>query len=122
MTQANYHAIAVSCAVLIIFIGLVHEVVGPTLYPWAPGWFGPVIWHGMGVTIMILGLVCLATIMGGLHAPLAGIGIVLAVGGLSAVGLMVYREDKFHFVALCNAIAAVVMIWSHRKCTNIQGL
>lgn len=45
MTQeeANTRAVSTSAAFLIAFIGAAHEVVGLTLFPWAPPWFGPIL-------------------------------------------------------------------------------
>jgi hypothetical protein len=110
-----YWPLSVACAVLVAFIGLVHEVIGPTLYPWAPAWFGLFIWHGMGVTIIVLGLICVVTLLGKLSAPVVPIAIILALGGFAAVGLMIYKEDNFHFFALCNSVASLGMIYCYRK-------
>ena len=34
--EANLRAISLCAAFLIALLGLTHEVVGPTLFPWAP--------------------------------------------------------------------------------------
>lgn len=115
LSQENYRAVAISCGVLITFIGLVHEVIGPIIYPWAPGWFGPLLWNGMGILVIVLGILSLSVLFGKVKAPLVPIAFVLAVGSLAAVGLMVYRQDHFHFFAFSNSLAAITMAYCYRR-------
>jgi len=66
MTQreANLRSISVCAAFLMALLGLTHEVVGPTLFPWAPEWFGPIAWHGIGIAAIVIGLLCLGAVFG----------------------------------------------------------
>src|SRR5581483_3735177 len=54
-------AIACAGAVLLAYVGVVHEVVGTTLYPDGPAWFGGALgWHAAGAALIVLGLVTAA--------------------------------------------------------------
>ena len=52
--ELNLYATSITCAVIIAFIGLIHEVAGLTLSPWAPIFFGPFWWHFIGIGVIIL--------------------------------------------------------------------
>jgi hypothetical protein len=55
-------AIAACGSVLVAFIGLAHEFVGATLFPWAPSAFGGAIgWYTLGAVGIAIGVSMLVT-------------------------------------------------------------
>lgn len=106
--------IASCCAFLIAFIGLVHEVAGPTLFPWAPAFFGAFLWHGIGALAIVLGLLLLGGTMGIIAVPVIPLAMSAAVGGLAAVIFIAVYAGAFHFFALALFIAAVGIVLLHR--------
>ena len=59
---ALYQSLAACGAAVIMFIGVCHEFVGHTLFPWGPDLMGgPIGWHGLG--IFVIGAGCL--VLGG---------------------------------------------------------
>jgi hypothetical protein len=61
MTQqeALYRSLAACGAFHIAFVGLVHEVMGPTLFPFLPAVFGFFVWHATGFAFIMVGLLLL---------------------------------------------------------------
>jgi hypothetical protein len=122
MTQqeANTQSISVCAAFLIAFIGMAHEVVGPTLFPWAPGWFGPILWHAIGIAAIVLGLSCLGGVLRIFKFPIVPCGILLGFGGIAAMTLMVVMHQEFHYFAMWLAIAGFTLATSQRKAARLQ--
>ena len=117
MTQqeANCQSLAASGAFFIAMTGLAHEVVGPTLFPWAPEWFGPIAWHGIGVFTIVLGLLLLAATLRLIRFPVVPGAIFAAIGGLAATALMAVLHQEFHFFAFSLAIIGFAAAYFYRK-------
>jgi hypothetical protein len=113
--RSTSQTLSACCAFLIAFIGLVHEAVGPKLFPWAPDFFGVVLWHGIGVLAIALGLLLLGGTMGLMVVPVTPLAIFAAIGGLAAVLFIAMHAGEFHFFALSLSIAAVGVAVLHRR-------
>ena len=114
--QARNQALAASGAMIIAFIGVVHEVVGETLFPWAPAFVGGyLIWYAMGAACIAFGLALLGATLGMVRLPVVWPCIALAVG---TIGLTVFVEivhGQFHFFAVSLAVAGLMTAWFYRK-------
>ena len=118
--QANYQSLAASGSFYIAFTGLTHEVVGPILFPWAPDWFGPIAWHGIGIIAMVLGLLLLAGTLRLIKFPVVPGAIFAVIGGLAATTLMAVKNQEFHFFAFSMAVIACGIVYFYRK-ANVQS-
>lgn len=103
------------CAFLIAFIGLVHEVAGPTLFPWAPAYFGFVLWHAIGVVVITLGLLLLGGSLGLITVPMVPLALLTSTGALAAGILVAVTHQQFHFFALCVVIAGITIAVLQRR-------
>lgn len=114
--QARAQALAASGAVIIAFIGIVHVVVGETIFPWAPAFVGGyLIWYAMGVACLAFGLALLGATLGLNRLPVVWPCIVLAVGAVGLTVLVEVIHHEFHFFAVSLAVAALMTAWFHRK-------
>lgn len=114
--QARYRALATSGATIIAFVGVVHLVVGETIFPWAPAFVGGYfIWYAMGVACLAFGLALMAATLGLVRLAVVVPCIVAAVGGLALTVLVAVVQGEFHFFAVSLAAAALVTAWSHPK-------
>ena len=85
--QERHQALAASGAAIIAFIGIVHEVVGETIFPWAPAFVGGyVIWYAMGGACLAFGLALLAATLGLIRMPVV---VPCLVGAIGAIALTV---------------------------------
>lgn len=109
-------SLASAGAILIAYVGVVHEVVGSTFYPEGPASFGgPLGWHAAGLGAIAAGGVLLLAALGRTRVPwrtlaavVAGAGAVVAVGDA-------WQERSFHLFAATLPIAALaVAIGLHR--------
>jgi len=114
--QARNQALAASGAVIIAFIGIVHIVVGETIFPWAPAFVGGyVIWYAMGAACIAFGLALLGATLGMNRLPVVWPCIALAVGALGLTVLVEVIHGEFHFFAVALAVAALMTAWFYRK-------
>jgi len=114
--QARNQALAASGAMIVAFIGVVHVVVGETIFPWAPAFVGGyVIWYAMGVACLAFGLALLAATLGLVRLPVVWPCIVLAVGSLALTALVEVIHREFHFFAVALAVAGAMTAWFYRK-------
>ena len=122
MTQqeANYQSISVCASFLIAFIGAAHEVVGPTLFPWAPDWFGFVLWHAIGFAAIIAGLLFLAAAFNKIDFPVVPSAIAVGIGGLAAMMLMVVKTQVCHYFAMWLSIASFTLAGVQRKVAKLR--
>lgn len=120
--QARAQALAVSGAVIIAFIGVVHEVVGETIFPWAPAFVGGYFnWYAMGAACLAFGLALLAATLGFIRMPVVAPCIVLAVGALALTAFVAVVQGEFHFFAVSLAAAGAMTAWFHRKSAVGEG-
>lgn len=121
--QARAQALAVSGAVVIAFIGMIHEVVGETIFPWAPAFVGGyVIWYAMGALCLAFGVGMMAATLGLARLPVVWPCIVIAVGSLALTVLVAVVKGEFHFFAVSLAVAGLATAWFHRKSAVGAGL
>ena len=113
--EANTQSISTAAAFLIAFIGATHEVVGATLFPWAPPWFGPFLWHAIGFAAIIAGLLCLAHVWRKINIPVVLIGILIGIGGIAAMTLVAVKVQEFHYFAMWLSIAGFTVAFNQRK-------
>jgi hypothetical protein len=103
-------------AILIAYVGVVHEVVGSTFYPDGPAHFGgPLGWHAAGLAAIVAGGLLLLAALGRARVPWRA--LTLAVGGSGAfVALLdALREHSFHLFASTLPIAALAVAIGLRR-------
>ena len=122
MTQAEMQrrALATSGATLLSFIGLVHEVAGPTLFPWAPPLFGPALWQAIGIGAMLLGALALAGTLQWLRVPVLPIALFVGLFGLGAFTVFALVWQTFHFFALVVFVAGLATAKFHRDAERLR--
>ena len=114
--EARSQALAVSGAAIVAFIGVVHEVVGETIFPWAPAFVGGYVsWYAMGAACLAFGLALLAATLGFIRMPVVIPCLVLAAGSLALTVVVALTHGEFHFFAVSLAAAAVTTAYFHRK-------
>ena len=68
-------ALACGAATLVAYVGVVHEVVGSTLYPQGPAALGgPLGWHALGISGIAAGLALAAGVLGLARVPVLTLG------------------------------------------------
>jgi hypothetical protein len=118
--EARFQAVATAGAVLIAFIGVVHEVVGAQLFPWGPALFGgPIGWHGVGIACIAIGLLLAAGTLKLIAFPvLLGAGVTAAAGlGVGLFTAIVHRE--FHLFAFTIFLAGTGTVLFHQKASRL---
>ena len=114
--QSRHQALAASGAAIIAFIGVVHVMVGETIFPWAPAFVGGyLIWYAMGVACVAFGLALMAATLGLIRMPVVISCIVLAIGALGLTALVEVVHGEFHFFAVSLAGAGLITAWFYRK-------
>jgi hypothetical protein len=114
--QARNQALAASGAMIIAFIGVVHIVVGETIFPWAPAFVGGyVIWYAMGALCFVFGLALVVATLGLVRLPVVWPCIALVVGSLALTVLVEVVHGEFHFFAVALAVAGLMTAWFYRK-------
>jgi len=104
------NVLACCAATLVGYVGIVHEVVGTTLYPDGPSSFGgPIGWHAAGVAAIVAGGLLAAGALRWLRVPV--VPLAAAVGGIGGVVFIddALSEGSFHFFALTLVIASAVL-------------
>ena len=110
-----YQSLAACGAAIIAFIGVVHEVAGPLIFPFAPPLFGDLLWHGVGIFAIALGLLLLGGTLGVINFPVKVAAAVAIIGGIAAMAYMAIWHDRFHFFALCLMCAGTANMVFHGK-------
>jgi hypothetical protein len=114
--QARYQALAASGATIVAFIGVVHEVVGETIFPWAPAFVGGYVnWYVMGAACLAFGLALMAATLRLIRMPVVVPCLVLAVVALGLTVLVAVTHGEFHFFAVALALAGLTTAYFHRK-------
>lgn len=103
------------------FHGIMHEVIGPLLFPWAPPLFGAVVWHGMGIGVLVLGLLVWAASLGLLRFPVVATCAAVACLALGVIVFFIAAHGEFHFFAMCLGIAAATAACFHRLAARARG-
>jgi hypothetical protein len=97
------------------FHGILHEAIGPLLFPWAPALFGFALWHGLGIGVLILGSLVWAGTLELVRFPVVPACVVTGCLAVTVIVFIVVTHGQFHFFALCLAIAAAVTAIFYRK-------
>lgn len=104
-------ALAWTGAVLIAYVGLVHEVVGARLYPDGPALSGgPVPWHALGLAGIATGLALVADLLGALRVPRRVLAAAAGVAGAGAAVVDALVHGGFHFFAATLVVAALMVV------------
>jgi hypothetical protein len=109
-------ALASAGAVLVAYVGVVHEVIGTTLYPDGPAFFGGSVgWHAAGLGAVAAGGLLLLAALGRVRVPWRAIAA--AVGGAGAFVALedALLERSFHLFAATLPIAALVVAIGLRR-------
>lgn len=102
------NALASGLSLLILFVGVVHEVVGATLYPEGPAQFGGAFfWYLAGLTLVIGGAWLVLGSLGLLRAPVRLIAAVVALAGVVISAHDLIQLQRFHLFATTLAISGV---------------
>ena len=107
------NAVATACSLLIAFVGVVHEVVGSTLYPEGPSEFGgPTGWHAAGLALVLAGAILVIGTLGIVHAPVRIIAAIISAAGF-AIAVPDLVQSHFHLFAATLAVsgAAVALLY-----------
>ena len=109
-------ALACSAATLVAYVGVVHEVVGSTLYPQGPAALGGSLgWHALGISGIAAGVVLAAGVLGLARVPMLPIAVVVALCGAVIFVAEALIPGGFHFFALTLFVAAVVLAITKRR-------
>jgi hypothetical protein len=107
--------LAFGAAMMITYVGVVHEVVGARLYPDGPALLGgPLGWHAVGIGGIAVGVLLILGTLGVVAVPLAPVALVIAGIGAGFVAWDAAR-GRFHFFALTATLAGVVLALSVRR-------
>lgn len=112
-TVSMRNAMAAACSLLIAFVGVVHEVVGSTLYPEGPSKFGgPTGWHTAGLTVVLAGAILVVSSLGMVHAPVRIIAAIISAAGFAGA-VSALAHGHFHLWAATLAVsgAAVALLY-----------
>jgi hypothetical protein len=119
---STYHSFAVAGTVLMVFIGLCHEFVGATVFPWGPATFGGSLgWHALGLGGTLLALLLLAGVLGRIALPVVPLSLVFAALGTAISAYTAIAEREFHFFAVSLVIAAIVVAVCHSRSSSSAG-
>jgi uncharacterized membrane protein len=108
-------ALACAGAMLLGYVGLVHEVVGATLYPDGPASFGgPLGWHVAGLSLVALGMLLIAGTLGVAPVPVVPLAAIAGVAGALVVLGEAIVHHGFHFFAFTMALAGTLIVVAAR--------
>ena len=106
-------ALAFAGATLLGYVGIVHEAVGSTLYPYGPAAFGgPLGWHAAGLSLVAAGVLIGAATLGLLRLPVVPIAALLSLVGAAFVALQALGHGDFHFFAFTMLVAGLLVAFS----------
>jgi hypothetical protein len=114
--EATYRSLAVAGSVLIVFIGLCHEVVGAVVFPWGPAALGGALgWHGLGLGGILLALLLLAGVLGYVDLPVGPLSLLFVTVGTAITTYTAVSHREFHFFAVSLVVAAAVVAVCYRR-------
>ena len=109
-------ALAFGGATLLAYVGLAHEVVGSTLYPYGPAAFGGLFgWHAAGLSLTAIGLLIAAGTLGLVQLPTALLAAALSVAGFVVLVGEALLHHSFHFFAFTTVLAGIFVAVQTRK-------
>lgn len=119
--EARYQSLAACGAAIVAFIGICHEFVGSSLFPWGPSLFGGAIgWHAIGVVCIVGGLLVLGGTLRLFSFPVVLFAFIAVVVGAALVIFTAVVHHQFHLFALAAAVAGAVTAFYHRKAVAQQ--
>lgn len=113
--EPPYQALAACGATIVAFVGVCHEVIGPTIFPWAPVLLGPVAWHGLGIFTIVAGLLVLGGTLRLIAFPVVPFALLAFAIGVVLVAFTAIAHHEFHFFALAAGTAGAITAHCHRK-------
>lgn len=120
LETARYRALAASGAVLVAFVGVCHEVVGETLFPWGPAFVGGALpWHALGFFAIAIGLNLLLATLGLGHFPVVPFALAMAVVGAFFTIVAAVLHGQFHLFALTVCGAGLLVAHAHAKAERL---
>ena len=120
--EVFYRSLASSGATAIALIGVVHEVAGHLIFPWAPAALGgPIGWHGLGFLAIMTGLALLAGTLRLVRLPVVTLSVVVAAIALVIAVLTAVLYEDFHLFALLGCATAGLTAYCHRRAENGIG-
>ena len=120
--EARYQSLAACGAAIVTFIGVCHEFVGSTLFPWGPALFGGAIgWHSIGIACIALGLLVLGGTLGLIAFPVVPFALAAVLIGITLVIFTAVAHGQFHLFALTAAVSGGITAFFHRKAVAQQG-
>lgn len=120
--EALYQSVASCGAVLIAFIGVIHEFAGHVLFPWGPDFLGdPVGWHAAGLFCIAAGVALLGGTLRIIYFPVIPLALFMAAGGAFFVGVAAVLHGQFHMFALVGFFAGIATAYFHRKAEEERG-
>jgi hypothetical protein len=109
-------ALASAGAVLVAYVGVVHEVIGTRLYPDGPAFFGGSVgWHAAGLGAIAAGGVLLLAALGRARVPWRVVAAVVGVSGAVVALADAVIERSFHLFAATLPIAALAVVIGLRR-------
>ena len=106
-------AVASGFALLVIYVGVVHEVVGSTLSPEGPADLGGVFWwHAAGALLIVLGALLFLATLDVLRFPVRIVALGISAAGCYLTVDEAIRYSRFHLftTTLFLAGAAIALL------------
>lgn len=102
-------ALATAGGMLVLQVGLAHEIVGARLYPDGPASLGgPIVWHAVGIACIVAGLVMTGGALGLLAMPPRIVTTAIIATGVSFVIADAF-SGSFHFFAATLVAGAILV-------------
>ncbi len=87
-------------AVLVLHVGLAHEVIGARLYPDGPALLGgPLVWHAVGAAGIACGVLLIAAALDALTLPTRALATTMIAIGAIFLAVDAVAHGGFHFFA-----------------------
>jgi hypothetical protein len=103
-------ALASAGAILVAYVGVVHEVIGTTLYPDGPAFFGGSVgWDAAGLGAIAAGCALLLAALGRARVPWRVLAVVVGASGAFVALEDALHEHSFHLFAATLPIAALAV-------------
>ncbi len=119
--EAFNQSVAASCALLIAFHGVMHEMIGPLLFPWAPATFGFAVWHGMGFAVLIIGALMFAATLRVARFPVLPAALFLAILATAVIAYIEITHGQFHFFALSLGLSSATCAVFYRRAEQLRN-
>ena len=108
-------AIASALAALVLFVGIIHEVVGSALYPEGPAKFGGLLWwHAAGVLLTIVGGLLFFGTLRLIRLPVRSLAIGICLIGLLIAVAEAVQASRFHLFAVTMFLSGAGIATLHR--------